>query len=57
MSNKGFVSTKSLNSISEKENLKKNLMNKKSEVLKNAFNDDDDGNFNIYLNLKFRWQF
>ena len=29
-------------------------MNKKSEVLKNAFNDDDDGNFNIYLNLKFR---
>ena len=40
---KGVISSKSTNSNLEKENLKKNLIKKKNEVLENAY-DYEDGN-------------
>ena len=52
--NIGILSVKSEQLNSEKENLKKNLIQKKNEVLENAYNcndndiDDDDGIINIF---------
>jgi hypothetical protein len=52
LSNNGIPSVKSEKLNSEKENLKKNLIQKKNEVLESAFNcnddDDDDGILKIF---------